>query len=77
MLHVSETTKVTAKLFRVRRIGECLDFLQGVTIDLDAMVRCGATACAYDNKMRVPLHRVWTAGVSSMERKPGHRNSHK
>jgi hypothetical protein len=30
-----------------------------------------------DKKMRVPLHRVWTAGVSSVGQKPGHRNCHK
>ena len=42
----------------------------------DQMVRWIETASAYDKKMRVPLHRVWTAGVSSMT-DPGYRNSHR
>jgi tetratricopeptide (TPR) repeat protein len=41
------------------------------------MVRRFEDGSAHDNKMRVPLHRVWIAGVSSKEQKPGHRNSHK
>jgi tetratricopeptide (TPR) repeat protein len=41
------------------------------------MVRRFEDGSAHDNKMRVPLHRVWIAGVSSKEQKPGHRNSQK
>jgi hypothetical protein len=47
--------------------------LDGTTIDADdALV---SNDSAYDKKMRVPLHRVWTAGVNLEG--AGHRNSHK
>jgi hypothetical protein len=48
--------------------------LDGTTIDADGALLCNDSA--YDKKMRVPLHRVWTAGVNLME-EAGHRNSHK
>jgi hypothetical protein len=35
------------------------------SIFADQKVRWQEKTVAYDKKMRVPLHRVWTAGVSS------------
>jgi hypothetical protein len=72
--HFSEGTKVIGEALAVERIGECLGFLDGTTIDADGALVSNDSA--YDKKMRVPLHRVWTAGVNLME-EAGHRNSHK